>query len=345
MWPLGARAVIGFLLHLAAEEGARRPGPARCQRGDADVAGGAGSRGGRGRREGRDAEMVARAVSSRHLVDVGRTRREVQRDGRLAECVASSDASANAPMSGSNRTSDHHCNVCDTPVRVIGCVVCQLDRRWGGAGGVSAENWMARAAACAIAGVLLGGVCLIAQGPVPGDVSIARALQSALGATPAWAQVVTDTAKPPWLWATLAVAVALEYLRKGWWSAIGPALALLLAQALDALLRAVLFAPRPTAELVAIASPSSSSGLPSTFGLVYGALFGAAACLVSTRSNVSAAISVLAIVLVLVGACARVVLGGHWSSQIVASLLLGAAFAVASHRVLASTLGERRARR
>jgi len=201
---------------------------------------------------------------------------------------------------------------------------------------------MIRALTCAIIGVALGGWCLMAQGPVPGDVSITRALQTVLGTTPAWAKVVTETAKPPWLWVTVAVAVVLERMRKGWLSALGPGLALLFAQGFDVLLRAVLFVPRPTPELVAVLSPSGSSGLPSTFGLFYGTLFGTAACYFSTRSSMSATISVVAIVVVLVGACGRVVLGGHWSSQVASSLLLGAAIALALHGLLTLHSGGRR---
>jgi len=182
-----------------------------------------------------------------------------------------------------------------------------------------------RALSCAAGALLLGAACSIAQGPLPGDLAITGALQAALGTTPPWALAMTETAKMPWLAATLTVAVALEAVRAGWRGALGPPVALLLALALDALLRLVLFAPRPSADLVAVASASASSGLPSTFGLFYGALFGAAACLLARRRAAALAASSLAAALLVVGACARVVLGGHWSSQVLASLLLGAA--------------------
>jgi len=95
------------------------------------------------------------------------------------------------------------------------------------------------------------------------------------------------------------------------------------------------FAPKPAAELVAVAAPSASSGLPSTFGLVYAGLFGAA-LLASGRGGASAAAgAALAGLLVVAGSGARIVLGGHWTSQLAASLLLGLALAALVHRALA----------
>lgn len=49
------------------------------------------------------------------------------------------------------------------------------------------------------AGLLLGCACLAVQGPLPGDVSVARALQSMLGSGPSWAKFVTHSAKAPGL--------------------------------------------------------------------------------------------------------------------------------------------------
>jgi hypothetical protein len=95
------------------------------------------------------------------------------------------------------------------------------------------------------------------------------------------------------------------------------------------------FAPKPATELVAVAAPSGSSGLPSTFGLVYAGLFGAA-LLASGRGGASgAAAPAVAGLLVTAGSCARIVLGGHWTSQLLASLSLGLALAALAQRALA----------
>ena len=176
-------------------------------------------------------------------------------------------------------------------------------------------------------GSLLGGVCLIAQGPLPGDVQVTHALQAIFGNAPSWALLLTNTAKLPVLWGTLVVAILLAFVHGGGRSAITPAPALILAKMLDALLRGLLVAPRPTADLVAVATPSMSSGLPSTFGLVYGALFGVAVCLTPNRNIWTVTASALALFLIFSGVSARIVLAGHWASQIVASIFIGLALA------------------
>ncbi|MEX2480062.1 MAG: phosphatase PAP2 family protein [Gammaproteobacteria bacterium] len=181
----------------------------------------------------------------------------------------------------------------------------------------------------AVPGLLLGGICLAMQGPLPGDVALTRLLQDIFGTTPAWAEMLTTTAKMPGLWATLVVASILDGLRSGWRGALAPPLALALAYVVDGVARLLMFAPRPAAELVAVAAPSASSGLPSTFGLVYGALFGAVLC-VRPRGRTALGLAAAMSVLLLAGASARMVLGGHWGSQVAASLLLGVALAGAA---------------
>jgi membrane-associated phospholipid phosphatase len=177
-------------------------------------------------------------------------------------------------------------------------------------------------------GGLLGSACFIVQGPLPGDVLVTRALQSIFG-TPSWAMFLSDTAKLPVLWGTLIVAILLAFVHGGWRHTATPVLALILAEILDALLRALVFAPRPSADVVAVASPSASSGFPSTFGLVYGALFGAAIRMTSNRNIATATASTIALFLIAAGVIARVVLGGHWFSQIMASTFIGLALAAA----------------
>ena len=94
---------------------------------------------------------------------------------------------------------------------------------------------------------------------------VTRALQSIFGNAPSWAQFLTNTAKLPVLWGTLVVAILLAIVRGGWRFAVTPAPALILAQMLDALLRGLLIAPRPTADLVAVQLPACHQGflLPS----------------------------------------------------------------------------------
>jgi len=185
------------------------------------------------------------------------------------------------------------------------------------------------AVVCAAIGVPLGIASWVAQGPLPGDAAVTRGLQTLFGADPGWASALTATAKPPWVWATVTVGMALAYLKSGWRGAFAVPAVFLLARLMDLGLREAIYVPKPDADLVPIASPSDSSGLPSTFGLVFGTVFGAAAWFPrvsisrwpTAPRGLSAAATVAAIVLLVAGLCCRVVLGGHWFSQMTASLL------------------------
>lgn len=196
------------------------------------------------------------------------------------------------------------------------------------------------AATCFVMSMVLGAACLVAQGPLPGDVAVTRALQSVAGEAPTWAEFLTNTAKIPGVWVVLCLAIGLAYARSGRWSAAVPPLALVIAHLMNAFLRALIFAPKPSSELVAIATASSASGLPSTFALVYGGLFGAVVFAPGERGVVSWSAAILSAGFIIVGVCARLVLGGHWISQVLASLLLVFSLVIALQ--LALQAGRRR---
>lgn len=188
----------------------------------------------------------------------------------------------------------------------------------------------------------IGGACLAVQGPLPGDVGATRRLQSLFGNAPRWAEWLTDTAKPPMVIATLGVGAGLAWLAARWRSALSVPLAFGIAWLIDKGLRAVIFSPRPSA-LVAVASASSSSGLPSTFGLVYGSIFGVVVFAAASGKS-ALGLRALALALIFAGAAARVVLGGHWSSQMVASVLLSLLAAAAASAVVVRFLTKEGAR-
>jgi membrane-associated phospholipid phosphatase len=174
----------------------------------------------------------------------------------------------------------------------------------------------------ALIALLIGGASAVMQVPLPGDVAITRALQLWLSNAPGWAGWLTDTARAPLLWGTLAVAGLLAWRIGRARAALAVPFAYGLAFAADKALRAVIFVPRPHPDWVAVAAPADTSGLPSTFGLVYGAMFGAA-LLARGGGRRGWLFRLIAAVLVIVGLCARIVLGGHWPSQTLASAALG----------------------
>lgn len=180
-----------------------------------------------------------------------------------------------------------------------------------------------------LAAIVSGAVCLAVPGPFFGDVPATLALQAIFGPSPTWAQWLTDTAKPPLVMATLILGAALAWLAAGLRGAIAVPIAFGLGWLIDQALRAIIFMPRPAPELVAVTGANASSGLPSTFGLVYGSIFGAV-LFVEPKGKVLPAARVLAIAMIISGAAARVVLGGHWPTQMFVSIMLGLAAAASA---------------
>lgn len=167
------------------------------------------------------------------------------------------------------------------------------------------------------AGLLLGALSCWAQGPLPGDLPVTRALQAVLGIKPSWAEIVTKTATAPWMWLmTGLVALVLGWLH-GWRMAVTVVLSFAVAIALDGFLRHFIHVPRPLAELVGVAKPSPGSGLPSTFGLVGGATMGLVATI--GRRGAGRYLMLVGWAYLFAGFAARVTMGGHWPSQLLAS--------------------------
>jgi hypothetical protein len=162
----------------------------------------------------------------------------------------------------------------------------------------------------------------ITQGPVGADVAITRFAQDTLGTAPAWPDTLTGMAKAPWVWASVALGALLAAMRGRLVLALAVPLAYGLARLADIGLRALIHSPKPDPELVTVASVSAASGLPSTFGLVFGAIFGVAMLAPGRRFEISAP-GMLALAIILAGLTARLVLGGHWASQLAASALFG----------------------
>lgn len=183
---------------------------------------------------------------------------------------------------------------------------------------------MKRTLALVVIALAAGAASLVAGGPVPGDVMVTRALQAMLGTEPSWAEFLTRTAKVPLVGGALVLGAGLAALPGGWRVALAVPLAYGFVWLADKALRAALFVPKPDADadLVAVASLSTASGLPSTFALVYASLFGAVFWLPGKGVAMTAA-RIAAALLILAGCSARIVLGGHWTSQMIASVAVG----------------------
>jgi len=168
--------------------------------------------------------------------------------------------------------------------------------------------------------LLLFALSIYLQGPLPGDVWLTLTLQAWFDPASKWPLWLTATAKQPWVWLLFGVTLALAYGMSNGRLWLLPLLAWPLVKIADLAMRALWYVPKPDAELVAVAAASHASGLPSSFVLTYTALMGSL-LLLPRRSSWHLAVQILAAALLLCGCLARIILAGHWPSQVLASLL------------------------
>ncbi len=173
---------------------------------------------------------------------------------------------------------------------------------------------------------LATGLCLAAaKWPrFPGDLAVTRAAQAVFPGDRAWARALTNMARPPASHLLLGVALLAGWRFARGRGALAAALALAAAHGLDRGLKPAIGRPRPPADLVEVAGSAAGWSCPSTFALVTAATLGFVA-VTAVRGRRGASrwwiVSLCAGVLV-AGGLARVVLGGHWASDILISWLL-----------------------
>lgn len=165
---------------------------------------------------------------------------------------------------------------------------------------------------------------------LPGDPQVARAIQG-LGIPAAPAAWITSLAVRPVIFGVLGIGLLLATWRgrlRGfvvsalligiWWYAGEP-------------LKGVVSRPRPTAEFVEVVRPSSGFSFPSTFATAwFSAWLPVAIYAWRTRQrSAGLAVSLVAWLLVLAGAWARIRMGAHWPSDLLMTFaLVYATFAV-----------------
>lgn len=167
------------------------------------------------------------------------------------------------------------------------------------------------------------------QGPLPFDVPVTRLLQQFIDAQADWIAWLSQTAG----WPLIVVSTLVAALFAASLARLAGAAALIggviVAMASERLLRLMIHAPRPSADMVEVAKASASSGLPSTFAMFYGAACGGLILLAHRKSGREAmAVRVGAWALLVIGCAGRVAAGGHWTSQVIASVGLGALAAI-----------------
>jgi membrane-associated phospholipid phosphatase len=159
----------------------------------------------------------------------------------------------------------------------------------------------------------------------PTDLFVTRAIQS-LGLMPvSVATWMTAIADAPWCFALVALTSVAAWMISGWRAAL-LALPIFLGLLLFGLwLSPHIAQPRPSPNLITVIGHPKGYSCPSISGLVYASTFGYLGLLAAVRLHGAGAIviPILAAAILISAACARIVLGAHWPSDLLASYFMG----------------------
>ena len=159
----------------------------------------------------------------------------------------------------------------------------------------------------------------------PGDVALAKSIQSLIPMRVPLAQWITATALAPWCFVLLALSVLTAWWISGWRAAL-VAVAVFFGLWLFGIWLSPLVAqPRPSPALIHVFGHPQGFAFPSIFGLLYAATFGHVALLAHARlrGSLAIALAVVSLLILLISACARIVLGAHWLSDLWVAFLIG----------------------
>ncbi|MCL4502271.1 MAG: phosphatase PAP2 family protein [Deltaproteobacteria bacterium] len=160
----------------------------------------------------------------------------------------------------------------------------------------------------------------------PGDVAVARWVQSLVPQDLGWAERVSRTAQFPWVLLILALVMALSRGLAGWRAAVLPIISLVGIMVLgNYILSPAVARPRPSPDLVRVFRPFSGYGFPSLSVLVSAATFGFLAILATLKSSGWRRTCWLlgCAAILIIGGVARIALGAHWPSDVIISYYLG----------------------
>ncbi|MEW6110594.1 MAG: phosphatase PAP2 family protein [Thermodesulfobacteriota bacterium] len=168
-------------------------------------------------------------------------------------------------------------------------------------------------------------ICLKYLPYLPGDVATTRLMQSMLPESKHWAQVISSTAKVPWIWGLIAVTFVISWMIAGWRASLLSVVAFIGLWLLGKWLSPVIAQPRPSPELARVAEAASGYAFPSIFAFNYIATVGFVAVLAAAKAsgNLRWVLLVVCISLLVIGGIARIALAAHWPSDVAVSYLIG----------------------
>ena len=168
-----------------------------------------------------------------------------------------------------------------------------------------------------------------------GDVAVTRAVQ-AIFPDPSWAVPISRLAAAPSKYIVMALALGVSYLLAGWRGPVVGVIVILLDQYGSEASKAIFSRPRPSPELVAVVGKPSGYSFPSGTLTFFSATFGWVGILAARAraGRIRTAAGAGALVMIVLGCLARVVLGAHWPSDVVLTTMVCLTWLWAAERTL-----------
>ena len=159
---------------------------------------------------------------------------------------------------------------------------------------------------------------------LPGDVAVARAVQSLSPHPEWWARPISDLAPAPGKYVVMAVVVTAAFFIGGWRGLVLLGGFLLLEQYGAEYTKAWFRRPRPSPNLIAVVGSPTGYTFPSTTMTFLSVTFGSLGliALVNRKAPNRWPIIIGCFALVAAGGVARVALGAHWPSDVIATVAI-----------------------